>query len=108
MTYKNLLKLNKVQARMILIKKLKKNNGDVKKTARQFKTDPKVVRKWRNRYEKDGEEGLKDKPPIPKKYQTNGKSLQDRLLIEERKKKNKLWKNKPSKTNVSKMEYEFK
>ena len=38
----------------------------VKKSARKWKTTTKTVRKWRNRYEKDGFEALKDRSRRPK------------------------------------------
>ena len=87
-TYKMLYKMNPVKARQILLKKLEKNEGNVKRTARQLRTKPETVRKWRERHEKKGEEGLKDLPRIPRIYLEPRFDWKDQLLIEERQRTN--------------------
>ena len=81
-------KLNPFKARLLLVQKLKLNSGNVKRTARQLKTSPLVVRKWRDRHEQQGEEGFKDLPHIPRNYQETELCWEDKLLVEERRKTN--------------------
>jgi len=85
-TYNMLHSLDPIKAREILLQKLKENAWNVKKTARQLKTSPLVVRKWRDRVE--NEEGLQDQPRIPSAYREQQLSWEDGLLAEEREKTN--------------------
>jgi len=88
-TYQMLHKMNPYEARKILIQKLEKNKGNVKRTARQFSTQPSVVRHWRAVYATEGEKGFHGKKPIPRAYQEIRFSWKENLLIEERKKTNR-------------------
>ena len=58
-SYNKMYQINKFEARKMLVETYKKT-GSIKATARQWETSPNVVRKWVNRYEKEGEEGLYD------------------------------------------------
>jgi len=85
-TYNMLYSLDSIKARKILLQKLKENDGNVKKTARQFVTSPVIVRKWRDRAKQ--QQGLCNQPRIPLAYRETSFSWQDGLLAEEREKTN--------------------
>ena len=87
-TYNMLYSLDPIKARIIILQNLEKNHGNVKKTARQFRTSPNVVRKWRDRSLKMGKEGLRNQPRIPKAFREVNLSIEDGLLAEEREKTN--------------------
>ena len=85
-TYNMLYSLDPIKGREILLQKLKENDGNVKKTARQLKTHPRIVRKWRDRLAEGT--GLHNQPRIPIAYRETEISWQDALLAEEREKTN--------------------
>jgi len=87
-TYNMLYSLDPIKARIILLQKLQKNQGNVKKTARQLKTSPRIVRKWRNRSMEVGDEGLQNQPRIPHAFQEVSLSVEDGLLAEAREQTN--------------------
>jgi len=56
--------MNRIEARKKLIQTYEET-GSIKATARIWRTSPQVVRKWLRRYQKEGEEGLKDRSHRP-------------------------------------------
>jgi len=64
LTYYHLWKMNPREARRILIKDYQET-GSYSKTARNFATHRRIVRKWVRRYQEQGESGLESLPPIP-------------------------------------------
>lgn len=85
-TYSMLYSLDPMKAREILLQKLKENHGNVKKTARQLRTHPRIVRKWRDRHKQDGAQGLRCQLRTPSAYREPQLSWEDGLLAEEREK----------------------
>ena len=51
--------INPIMVRNKMLKHLSQNGFNISKTAREFNTTRKTVRKWSDRYKEKGEKGLK-------------------------------------------------
>lgn len=81
-------KPEKLRLRMIEI--LKENDYNVAKTARMLHTTRKTVMKWWERYQEEGIEGLHDKSRRPKNFPQKTTEDVKKLIISERKLREKL------------------
>jgi len=64
LAYGEVYTMNKIEARKRLIQTCEQTQS-IRATARIWKTSPQMVRKWVRRYQKEGEEGLKDRSRRP-------------------------------------------
>ena len=80
LTYYHLWKMNPREARRILIKDYQETKS-YSKTARNFATHRRIVRKWVLRYQEKGEIGLESLPPIPKSQPTRLDPQLERLIL---------------------------
>lgn len=87
LSYQKLYQLNPLEARKELLKTLEQTKN-LSQTARIWQTSTKVVRKWKKRFEEEGEEGLKDQSRKPKTIPRKTDSRIEKIVIMEKKRTN--------------------
>ncbi|MGB5932479.1 MAG: helix-turn-helix domain-containing protein, partial [Anaerolineae bacterium] len=80
LTYYHLWKMNPREARRILVKDYQETKSH-SRTAKNFSTHRRIVRKWVRRYQEQGESGLESLSPIPKSQLTRPDSQLERLIL---------------------------
>ena len=87
-SYRELLKLNRVGARQKLLEEWIAQGGNISKVAREAKTSRNVVRKWVKRYKEKGLSGLEDLPRRPHRIPRKTPDGIEELVVKERKRTN--------------------
>ena len=85
LAYREVYAMNKIEARKRLIKTYEQT-GSIRATARIWNTSPQVVRKWVRRYQKEGENGLKDRSRRPHNIPRQTPPEIEEKVVEARKK----------------------